>query len=271
MSRQFIFFTIIVLLASSANAQLTKIKELELHDVSSASVDRLGNFYFVLPSGIIKKIDPDGKLLDETSKEVKTLTLLEPWNPLKVFTYSSKSQKYQYWDHHLNFLEEKTLDPSLSISPSLVCPAYDVNIAWILDVADYSLRKVNLTTAQIEIEALLPANWATDQADFVFMREYQNRLFLLDGKKGILMLNNLGKLITTIDVGGLSFFNFLGQELCYRVGGNILLLDLHTGETRKVAELPNPDTISFTIITDERLVVGTQKKVTLYSLQLASR
>ena len=56
MSRQFIFFTIIVLLASSANAQLTKIKELELHDVSSASVDRLGNFYFVLPSGDRKSV-----------------------------------------------------------------------------------------------------------------------------------------------------------------------------------------------------------------------
>ncbi|HOO10071.1 MAG TPA: hypothetical protein PKW06_09040, partial [Cyclobacteriaceae bacterium] len=72
--------------------------------------------------------------------------------------------------------------------------------------------------------------------------------------------------VTTIEVKGLGFFNFLGEELCYRRQGDIALFDLYTGETRVVATLPDPKGILFTIITDERLVVGRTGKVTFYSL-----
>ncbi len=246
-------------------AQLKKVAELSLSNVSIASVDRLGNFYFVLTTGTMQKYDPDGTLLDEVKDSVLPITLLEPWNPLKVFTYSNKNTLIKYWDHHLTLLEEKPLEPSLSITPQLVCPANEVNKAWILDAADYSMKKVNLSTNEIEVDAALPTAWASSDSDYVFMREYQNRVFLLDKNKGILMLNMLGKLITTIEVKGLSFFNFLGEELCYRKNGQILLLDLFTGETRKIADLPEPDRILFTIITDERLVVGREGKVLFYS------
>lgn len=253
------------LLSTTGYAQLDKIAELNLSGVSVVSVDRLGNFYFVLPSGKMQKYDPDAKLLDESSKSVLPLTLLEPWNPLNVFTYSNKTSKYQHWDHHLLLLEEKALEPSFSITPQLVCPDNEVHKAWILDAADFSLKKVNLLTSEIELDTPLPTDWANEKAEFVFIREYQNRIFILDKNKGILMLNHIGKVITSIDVKGLSFFNFLGQELCYRNKGKIQLLDLHTGETRTVTELVNPDTILFTIITDERLVVGRKDKITFYA------
>ncbi len=253
--------------AIDLSAQLQTVIELDLSKVSNVSVDRLGNFYFVLQNGRMLKVDPDGKTLNETTKSILPLTLLEPWNPLKVFTYSNDTKKYQYWDHHLNLLDEKKLDTSLSISPHLVCPDNEVHKAWILDIADYSLKKVNLLTGQIELEAPLPKGWSGEAADFVFLREYQNRVFLLDKHRGILMLNMLGKLITSIDVKGLTFFNFLGQELCYRDKNKIQLLDLHTGETRTIAELPDHDSILFTIITDERLVVGRAGKVIIYALQ----
>jgi len=264
-----IVFSISTLLFTTitAFAQLEKVKELNLSNVLNVSVDRLGNFYFVLPSGRMQKFDPDGNLMDKTSKSVLPLTLLEPWNPLKVFTYSNETRKYQYWDHHLVLLDDQPLEPSLSINPLLMCPDNEVHKAWILDAADYSLKKVNLLTNQIELDTPLPSDWAGEEAQFKFMREYQNRIFILDKSKGILMLNMLGKVITTISVKGLSYFNFLGQELCYRDKDKIQLLDLHTGEIRTAAELPFPDSILFTIITDERLVVGREGKITFHSLQ----
>lgn len=265
MKSKFYLLAVTLFLATTGYAQLDKIVELNFASVSNASVDRLGNFYFVPPSGKIQKYDPDGKLLDETSKSVLPLTLLEPWNPLNVFTYSNKTNQYQLWDHHLLLLEEKTLEPSLSISPQLVCPDNEVHKIWILDIADFTLKKANLVTNEIELDTPLPTDWASEKAEFVFIREYQNRIFILDKNKGILMLNHIGKVITSIDVKGLSFFNFLGQELCYRSNGKIQLMDLHTGETRTVAELVDPDAILFTIITDERLVVGRKGKIIFYA------
>ena len=82
-------------LSFSSYGQLLKVKTLNIKDISVASVDRLGNFYFVLPSGIMQKYDGDGMLMDESSSSVLPLTLLEPWNPLKVFTYSYPQRKYQ--------------------------------------------------------------------------------------------------------------------------------------------------------------------------------
>lgn len=249
---------------SSAHAQLEKVKELTLSNISTLSVDRLGNFYFVLPTGIIQKYDPDGRLIDESLISALPLTLLEPWNPLKVFSYSNKNSQYRYWDHHLELLDEKILEPSLSISPHLVCPANENNKAWILDVADYSLKRVDMITNKIDLEESLPADWIDKNTHFVFIREYQNRVFLLDESKGIFMLNNLGKPITTIGVKGLTFFNFLGQELCYGDGLKIMLLDLFTGESRIFATLPTTENIVGTIITDERLVVVTGANVQFY-------
>ncbi|MBX2942137.1 MAG: hypothetical protein KF860_07310 [Cyclobacteriaceae bacterium] len=259
-------FTILLFSVVSAFAQLERIKELNLPNVSTGSVDRLGNFYFVLPNGKIQKFDPNGSLMDETTKSILPLTLLEPWNPLKVFIFSSQTKKYCFLDHHLSLLEEKTLEPSLSINPLLLCPANEVPKAWILDVADYSIKKVNLATNEIEVDATLPPEWAGENSDYVFMREYQNKVFLLDKNRGILMLNMLGKPITTINVKGLDFFNFMGEELCYRKDSQVLLFDLYTGETRVIADLPEPDGILFTIITDERLVVGREEKIIFYSL-----
>lgn len=246
--------------------QLQKVKTLNIKNTSVASVDRLGNFYFVLPSGTMQKYDGDGALLDESSSTVLPLTLLEPWNPLKVFTYSNQQRKYQFWDHHLEKLEDKTLEPSFSITPQLVCPANENNKAWILDAADYSLKRVDLLNNQIDLETKLPSDWGNENSKIVFMREYQNRVFLLDQQKGILMLNNLGIPITTIKIVGLTFFNFVGQELCYRNGKEILLLDLFTGDIRKVTALPDIENIIETILTDERLVVVTRDNIQIYQV-----
>ncbi|MFZ1806791.1 MAG: hypothetical protein WAU36_06205 [Cyclobacteriaceae bacterium] len=264
---KFLLSIVFVMAQLASFAQLNKITELNIANITAASVDRLGNFYFVLPSGTMQKYDPDGNLLDEVNEGVLPLILLEPWNPLKVFTYSNKNRMIKHWDHHLALLEEKPLEPSLSITPQLVCPANEVHKAWILDVADYSIKKVNLSTNEIEIDTILPKEWASDNSNYVFMREYQNRIFLLDKNKGILMLNMLGKLITTIEVKGLGFFNFMGEELCYRSGSDILLLDLFTGATRKIASLDSAKSITNSIITDERLVLITSNKVEIFALK----
>lgn len=252
-------------LYTNVKAQLTKVVELDLKKVTTCSVDRLGNFYFINGDGILRKYDPDGKLLSQTKKSVTPLTLIEPWNPLKVFIYDRGSKKYTHLDHNLEVLEVTTLEPSLSISPTLFCPANEANKGWILDEADYTLKRVNLSTKEIEFEATLPEEWVVEP-QFVFMREYQNMVFLLDKNAGIYILNNLGKQIKAIEVKGLTFFNFMGEELCYRKGNDVILFDLYTAETIKIADISKFKNVINTVITDERLAVLTPEKVEILKL-----
>ncbi|MGE0588350.1 MAG: hypothetical protein AB7O48_07220 [Cyclobacteriaceae bacterium] len=254
-----------LIVCTDVKAQLANVAELDLKNVSICSVDRLGNFYFITDDGLLKKYDPDGKLLSQTTKSVTPLTLLEPWNPLKVFIYDRKAKKYTHLDHNLEVLEVIPLEPSLSISPALFCPANEANKGWILDEADYTLKRVNLSTKEIEFEATLPEDWVIEP-QFIFMREYQNMVFLLDKNAGIYILNNLGKPIKTIEIKGLTFFNFMGEELCYRQGNDIVLFDLYTAETRKVADISKFKKVVNTVITDERLAVVTPQKVEIFKL-----
>jgi len=268
MKLPFCFVAFIALfIVIDAKAQLTKVAELPIANVTKASVDRLGNFYFIFPEGKMQKYDPDGQLLNETNESILPLTLIEPWNPLRIFLYSLDKGEISFLDHHLTEIENQILEPSLSITPILVCPANEVNKAWILDEADYTIKRVDLVNNTIEWESRLDIDPYVDP-DFVFMREYQNRLFLLSKKKGIMVLNNLGKPITTIDAQGLEFFNFVGEELCYRKNDEIILVDLFTGTSRSVAQLQDLGQIVLTILTDERLVVINKSNIVFYQHDL---
>ncbi len=248
--------------------QLKPINGLALPNIQTVAVDRLGNFYFVLADQRLQCYSPDGVKQSETMLNVPAVTLIEPWNPLKIFLYSHNGQTYRFYDRHLSLLETHTLDPSLSTKALLMCPAQEANKAWILDTEEGVLKKINENTLAIDMEVKVPIAWNTADASYRFMRAYQNRLFLLDKNLGIHIFNNLGKLITTIPVTGLDYFNFLGEELCYRRDNEVLLFDIYTGEERKVADLEEKSPVLFTLITDERLLVVTEQGVAFYLYEL---
>ena len=254
------------MLRPNVYGQLKPVCQLPLQHIELAAVDRLGNFYFLLPGQQLRCYNPDGVLQSETTVDAPGITLLEPWNPLKIFLYEHPGQTYRFFDRQLALLETHALDPSLSTRPHLMCPAQEVNKAWILDADEQTLKKVDLNTLDIDLEVKMPM--VTAEGIYPLMRAYQNRLFLLDGQVGIHIFNNLGKLITTVPVAGLNYFNFLGEELCYRKDKQVMLMDIYTGEERVAAVLDIDSAILFTLITDERLLVVTDQGVTFYQYEL---
>ncbi len=227
-----------------------KIKEFSTQEVSTVSIDRLGNFYLTLKTGVIKKYDTDGNFMNEFSNpESYAITILEPWNPLRVFIYCRDRQQIVLLDHHLEFLQTVSIDPSLAVEPYLVSPS--VNNFWILDKADYSLKKIDFKTSRVMEEVsvkLLPGA----EHDFTFLREYQNQLFLIDRKSGIDILSNLGKPIHTFPVKQARYLGFLGQEIYYLENGTIHFYDLYSEDRHELAVDPSA---VFVLLTDERMVL----------------
>jgi hypothetical protein len=227
-----------------------KIKEFSTQYVKNVSIDRLGNFYLVLEKGVIKKYDTDGNFMDEFSNpEAQPITILEPWNPLRVFIYCREQQKIVLLDHHLQFLQAVSIDPSLAIEPHLVSPS--VNNFWILDKADYSLKKIDFKSFRV-IEEVSVKIVAGAEHDFTFLREYQNQLFLIDQKSGIDILSNLGKAIHTFPVRNATYIGFLGQEIYYLDNGTIHFYDLYSEDRRELSVDPSA---LFVLLTDERMVL----------------
>jgi len=253
-----IIFSLTYIQEGRSQNQLTKLKEWSAGEIVNVSVDRMGNFFLLPEKGGIKKYDLDGKVMASLPK--KKPTLIETWYHPNIFIYDHASQKYYSYGRFFEDVKEYKLAPEFAIEPYLVCPTHD-NRLWILDKADYSLKKVNPLNQEVINEFNLDIGSSTPE--FTYLREYQNLIFLQEKNSGIWIINTLGKIITKIEINKPSNFGFFGQELYYLENNIIHFVDLLT-EARH--ELPLAGDLKFAIVTDERIMtVSIKNKITLYN------
>jgi len=256
----YLIIGLLILLNLNVNAQnqLIKIKEWSAGEIASITVDRIGDFFLIQKKGGIKKYDPDGKLMASLPK--RKPSLIEPWYHPSIFIYDRKSQKYFSYGRFFENVQEHKVAPEFAIEPYLVCPTHD-NRLWILDKADYSLKKINPMTNQVVNEFTLEV--ASSTPGFTYLMEYQNLLFLQEKNKDIWIVNTLGKIITKIEINNPVNFSFFGQELYYLENNTIKFFDLLTEATR---EMPIKGDLKFALVTDERiLTVSNRNRISLYN------
>lgn len=255
-------FTAVVLWISvmHLHAQPQLIASAQPGKINDVYSDRLGDFYVMLESGTLVKYDTMGI---ETGRFVLTepASVIDPWFGLQTFLYFPKSRTYTLLDHSLNKLYSRVLAPEIAIEPYMVCPG-NLNTLWVLDSADWSIKKVEPGTSRVIVDELLDRTVIGNNPGISQMKEYQNMLFLFDQKRGIHIYNILGKFITTIpDWTG--DFSFLGQELYGLNNGRLVLYDLYDAERR---ELELPEQADYALATDDRFFIGKGETVKLYRI-----
>lgn len=261
----YIISVMLILFASlSTTAQFKKINTIKGEtNIKLVAVDRPGEFYVLLDNNSLQKYDSNGKLLNKTQLR-NTPHIFDPRDGAKLFVFYGNTVEYNFLSHNLSATSEPTkVDPAFAINPFLACPAGDYNII-VLDSADWSFKKINLKTQSVIFESVLSKNISRKAQHITQLREYQNFIFLLDQEHGIHILNSIGKLLRTIDVSDISYFNFLGEELYYLSGGKLHFFNLFSTETR-ILNLPGP--AAFALITDERLLLSNKNIVQIYSVK----
>jgi hypothetical protein len=193
--------------------------------------------------------------------EVGKIFLQLPLTGVRLLMYHRKDQQYTILSPSLEKISDTKIDNSSAIAPWLVCSAGDLHLL-ILDAADWSIKKVDKRNAHVEQEFKIDPLLTTNPS-FVFIREYQNLIFLYDEITGLSIFNNIGIKLKTYQIGT-SHFNFLGQELYYLKDKKINFIDLFSGDTRQV-DLPGQcDNI---LITDERLIKITANRLDFFEFQ----
>lgn len=236
-----------------------KIKTLTLSDtILYSAVDRPGDFYVVTKGGQIQRFDKDGKLL-VLYKTEKAPTLFDPRDGARLFAYYRHDQHYEFLNPSFDAMRSYKIDPSFAIQPWLMCPSGDHKL-WLLDSVDHSLKKINVRESEVELEVLVDSLIEHSEV-FKTMREYQSFVFLLNPAKGILIFNNLGKYIRTIESPGIEHFNFLGEELYYLDGDHLDFFNLFTTERRQLPVAPGTTNA---LVTDERMILMTPLVIDIY-------
>lgn len=226
-----------------------------------AGVDRPGDLFLVLTTGEIQKFDKTGKKLGSHSFD-RAPTLFDPMDGVQCFYYMATENQYGNISSDLSTATRHVLDPAFAISPWLVCPS--LHELWILDASDFTIKKTTQGSATISLEAALIHQGSKKIQDYLYMREYQNYVFLLDKNAGVHLFNSLGKFIKTLGESGMDAFNFLGEELYYVKGNELLVLDLYTEEKRKLT-LPQPCRMA--LVTDDTLFAIEQNRVVIYDFK----
>lgn len=240
-----------------------KIKTLTLSDqILHTAIDRPGDFYAVTRQGQIQRFDKDGKLM-LLYKTTHPPTLFDPRDGARLFAYYRHDQHYEFLNPSFTATVSFKIDPAFAIHPWLICPSGEYKL-WILDKADHSLKKINVKQSEVELEVTVDSTLIQNAEAFSTMREYQSFVFLLNPSRGILIFNNLGKHIRTLEVPGLHSFNFLGEELYYLKGGHIEFFNLFTAEKRQMKVEPSA---TDALLTDERLILINGERIDIFAFR----
>ncbi|RAW01857.1 hypothetical protein [Pseudochryseolinea flava] len=250
-----ILIATIALMNLSAFAQSSKSTSIAISDtIVYAAVDRPGELYILTQGNQIQKFDQDGKLLSLYKGERRP-TLFEPGDGARIFAYYRDLQQYWIFNPSFEVTAAHTFDASFAIEPWLICPAGETNF-WILDGADNTLKKINTRTNTVPVDVSM--NTTSAKENFLYMRDYQNFLFILEKGKGILIYNGMGKLVKTIASKSIRYFNFMGSDLYYVEGDLLKRVDIFYGEAR---EEKLPIHSPFLLLTDERTFVVGNKSI----------
>ncbi len=226
-------------------------------DIVWAGVDRPGDLFLVLKTGEVQKFSKAGKKIGSHGFKVSP-TLFEPMDGVQSFFYFRDDKLFGNLSSDLESVTQHPVDPAFAITPWLVCPT--LHELWILDSIDFSIKKTKMNSATISLEAALKHLPNKRITDYIYMREYQNYLFLLDKNEGIHMFNSLGTYVKTMGEKDIISFGFLGEEIYYTKDNTLLLIDLYTNEKRT---LPLSVVCRSALVTDDTLYAVAANTVTI--------
>jgi hypothetical protein len=257
MGRYLIF--ILLTAITSGFAQQKKIATIEISSFQSASVDRPGDLYLFQKKSV-KKITQRGTPVEEIQLD-DSPTVFEPRDGARMFQFSAKTQQCSFFSAGTK--QEFKIEAHYAVEPVLACTSGDHQV-WVLDKSDWSVKRVNPAKGVVVVEAQIDQKQFTSTPEFYGMREYQNFLFLIERTTGILIFNSLGNQIKKIEVTGIDYINFLGEELYYKKNDQLIFCDLFDAATRT---MPVDPACRYALITDTRTYLVYSKKVDILENQ----
>ncbi len=228
---------IILAFSSSINAQQwVLLDSIPLADkVEILTKDRANNLYLAFANGTITKLDSSGVLIaNYASQAYASPSNLESWASLRLFVFFDNTQQYTFLDRFLSGAQLTQLPTELGYIS--LATASSNNQLWLIDDRAYRLIKYDFEFDQIILERSF--NQLPQALDIrpSQIKEYQNRLYVGDKSKGILVFDNLGNFVNLWEVSP-NYFDFVGNELYFLEQDHLIFYSLYSDHVRRL-QLP---------------------------------
>ncbi len=263
-----VYLTITTLLLEKKThaQQLVLEKEKNTTSITCVSIDRNGKFVIGDTKGNITQYDSLGNLVSRFSPaELSTPYSIEAWRTMNLFVFYKELQQFRILDRFL--ASSSTFELNLEeIGFSRVATISQDNMIWLFDEINFRLKKYNPIASKLINET--PLDLILDPKDFniTSIREYQNLLFISDQNQGILLFDNLGNYKKTIPASGITYFNFLEEELYYTKDNTLFFINIYTLKERRIT-LPIKNSIIFVLVTEKKIITFEKNKFYILNIQ----
>jgi hypothetical protein len=204
------------------------------------SLDNQGFIFLADLEGNLYQYGKDGKFLNNFSPPRQgSLSQLEAFWTVNIFTFSADLQEYRILDRFINPVSENRIPMNL-INLAKAATLGNNNIIWVFDETDLSLKQFDYRRNRIIQNQ--PLNLIIDRSslDIVDIKEYQNLLFLNIRDEGVFVLDNQGNFIKKLKAKPSQKLGFWKGYLIYLEGDKIIFLDF---QSEKVEHIDIPSDI----------------------------
>jgi hypothetical protein len=221
--------------------------------IDQVSTDPYFNFYYSDVQGNIFRFDSTGTSTGTfSSKRKGVVTLLDATRNVNVFAFYAASQEYRLLNRFLTETSTASIKNTGTGYARIVSPSNDNNL-WIIDDNDLSLKKFNLQFNKNEVNTPLPLVIPSTgkDLDIVYLREFENNLYISDRNNGIWVFDNLGNYKTKIPAYHNTHFSFLENRIYFLENDQLVFVDLRT-RSRTEYKLPENLKISRILISETK-------------------
>ncbi|TAF63444.1 MAG: hypothetical protein EAZ55_13680 [Cytophagales bacterium] len=240
-------------------------KDLLLKKTTTAAIDRNKNIYIADEQGNVFKTDTLGNiLLQYTAQMPNEVHTIESWLTMKTLLFYQITQQIVILNR---FLQQPI---TWELPPEQVGFAQAANWSadeqvWIFDVSDFHLKKFHLNTQEVTFAIALDVIWKKKNSQVLYLKEYQNQVFLCDETLGIACFDLLGNHKYTLPFLGIKHIGVAGNQIYFLQENTLVFFDLYEKTIQKW-ELPEKKQPKFAIYVDSFVFLAFESEIQLYKV-----
>ena len=244
------------------------LRTIKLPNPGAASLDRRGALYVADADNNLRQYGPEGLPLSTYAPaQPGHVAQVEAWNVASTLVFNDDRQQLVLLDRFLAPISEVRLADVLDGTVRVATLAPDNNI-WLLDESTLTLREFDPNTLREVQHTPLDLLIGRSRPDFRFIRQYQNKTYLVDRSTGVYVFDNLGSYQKKLPFPGLSLVGFRGDEMYFLEAGALRFFHLYNQTERRVA-LPagfDPAAVRQVLVGETYAYIFTAAGIAVYQL-----
>lgn len=247
-------------------------KKISLKSVTAAAIDQKKHIYAADSEGNIIQYDSLGKrLLVYSPDKIGTVTAMATSQTMRLFAFYRDFQEYVMLNRFLDQTSRQKFESEDIGFVRLATLASDNNL-WVFDENDISIKKYNPQLNKVIAKVALDLMFGQKRQEVIYLKEYQNLLYLVDKNSGIWVFDNLGNFKKKMIHSDIQGFTVAGKFMYIIQAQKIKQLSLYDGTQSeklvtvggKPLKIDRQVQVAFLFLTNTRLYQISDNQMIIY-------